>query len=361
MTENNSLVINTTSTEMQILPLQERLFQSSVLKKITEDNPNYLPVVSYIKENLPMVQESMQYFGKKNSSVMLATMTYNKWTPLRTIRQCLSQIEQVKSALGEHNIKNAESENKLRWYQNEFNKNELRVKRIQAKVEQKAPELLATMSDVEFEEYLNNQTTLEDLDIKNEKIKIKIAEIQQQTEQSEIYIAGSYRKMADAIEQINSVKAYYGIDTFTEEDFEKEEVDYHVITAFEQGLCSANARADGLVDEGNKIYFSNLGINAHHAQTLVNEYRQQEQIAYAQMRLLEKRTLEQKLSPEEELYLTDIDANPSKLINEGQGADYQMYVNFLHKMVDTFRDCPRKKTEMLGLQLYSQKSLVEKA
>ncbi|MBE41832.1 MAG: hypothetical protein CL480_11085, partial [Acidobacteria bacterium] len=51
----------------------------------------------------------------------------------------------------------------------------------------------------------------------------------------------------------------------TEQDEEEEEPKHHIIMAFSQALCAARSRG-GVVDNGNFIYFQNLGIPSGMAQ-----------------------------------------------------------------------------------------------
>jgi hypothetical protein len=52
---------------------------------------------------------------------------------------------------------------------------------------------------------------------------------------------------------------------FTEEEYEQEEIEYHIKTAFLQALNSARSHG-GIIDEGNHIYLFQLGINGAQAQ-----------------------------------------------------------------------------------------------
>jgi hypothetical protein len=62
-----------------------------------------------------------------------------------------------------------------------------------------------------------------------------------------------------------------GKDELTEEDYEREEVKYHIMTCMKQALNAARSRG-GVIDEGNMIYLFDLGINAAQAQTEVYAY-----------------------------------------------------------------------------------------
>ena len=56
---------------------------------------------------------------------------------------------------------------------------------------------------------------------------------------------------------------------------EKEEEKYHIMKAFEQGLCAARSH-QGWIDEGNQIYFTQIGINGSQAQKEMTLFLQEE-------------------------------------------------------------------------------------
>ena len=62
-----------------------------------------------------------------------------------------------------------------------------------------------------------------------------------------------------------------GKEELTEEDYELEEIKYHIMTCMKQALNSARPRG-GVIDEGNMIYLFDLGINAAQAQAEVFAY-----------------------------------------------------------------------------------------
>ena len=76
---------------------------------------------------------------------------------------------------------------------------------------------------------------------------------------------------------MENIKRYGGIlvkvgkETITEEDYEREEARYHIMTCMKQALNAARAR-QGIIDEGNLIYLFDLGINAAQAQAEVFAY-----------------------------------------------------------------------------------------
>jgi hypothetical protein len=82
----------------------------------------------------------------------------------------------------------------------------------------------------------------------------------------------------NALDQYQAVLNALGKDHLTELDYEKDEVRYHIMTAFNQALTAARARG-GLIDEGNHIYLFQLGINGAVAQAELTAFLQAEQEA----------------------------------------------------------------------------------
>ena len=78
------------------------------------------------------------------------------------------------------------------------------------------------------------------------------------------------------VNQHNKLLQKIGKTQITEEDYEKEETRYHIMTCMKQALNAARAR-NGMIDEGNLIYLFDLGINAAHAQAEVLSYLNLEQ------------------------------------------------------------------------------------
>ena len=87
---------------------------------------------------------------------------------------------------------------------------------------------------------------------------------------------GAVRKLAYLIEQYDAICQRLGVDVITEEMYEADQAKYHVMRAFSQGLAAARARG-GSIDEGNFIYFQDLGVNGAAAQREMSAYLQAEQ------------------------------------------------------------------------------------
>ena len=79
------------------------------------------------------------------------------------------------------------------------------------------------------------------------------------------------RKLNFFTNQYENLMKKIGKDELTEEDYELEEIKYHIMTCMKQALNSARPR-NGVIDEGNMIYLFDLGINAAQAQLEVMSY-----------------------------------------------------------------------------------------
>ena len=74
--------------------------------------------------------------------------------------------------------------------------------------------------------------------------------------------------------QYNSILKKLGKDDITEEEYEKEESRYYVMTRMKQAL-NVETRG-GVIDEGNLIYLFDMGINSAQAQAEVYAYLEME-------------------------------------------------------------------------------------
>jgi hypothetical protein len=106
-------------------------------------------------------------------------------------------------------------------------------------------------------------------------ININIAELKNQIANTMGYVEGAIRKISAYLNQYKNILTKLGRKEFTEEDFEKDEERYHIMTAFTQALCAARSRS-GIIDEGNHIYFHQIGINGTMAQFEITKYLKEE-------------------------------------------------------------------------------------
>ena len=112
-------------------------------------------------------------------------------------------------------------------------------------------------------------------------------------------------------------------EEITEEDFEKDEERYHIMKAFEQALCAARAHG-GTIDEGNHIYFYQIGINGTSAQVEINAY---------------------------------LSGEGQQVSEEGILPEHENTWEWLHDMADKYSGCAQKFVEQKYMKLLDEKSL----
>ena len=195
--------------------------------------PEYNLMLKNIQDRLPAVQKDTSNFHKSHSQFMSVTLDVTAITPIRSIKHTLAEIDHTKSALQEAYIN-------LRKKQNELKKKERE---------------LASCTD----------------DLDRELLEIEILELNSHLESTQNYVNGALRKMNFMVNQHKQLLEKVGKDEITEEDYEKEESRYHIMTCMKQALNAARSR-NGMIDEGNLIYLFDLGINAAQAQAEVLAY-----------------------------------------------------------------------------------------
>ena len=177
--------------------------------------------------------------------------------------------------------------------------------------------------DIELRE---KESKLENGDYKNdfekETLSVEILEIKVNMNNIQNSITGAVRKMSFFTTQYNSILKKLGKDDITEEEYEKEESRYHVMTCMKQALNAARARG-GVIDEGNLIYLFDMGINSAQAQAEVYAYLEME----------------------------------NKLMAEGKAPTHEMTMQWLEACADKFSSDAEKFAERRGFKLYDEDSL----
>jgi hypothetical protein len=209
-----------------------------MLKKEThnfmlENLPDHKLMLEKFNTEMPKLVKQMKIFGKRQSQFMDNFLTVSHPTELRNIKQILAEVEATKGALKEA------------YYNNK--KKVIELKKLKRQ--------LSTESD----------------DIEQELIELEIEKTMSEIEDSKLYVSGALRKVNNYIDQFNSILQSLGKKDISEIDFEEEEEKYHIMKAFEQALTAARSR-QGVIDEGNHIYFSQLGINGAQAQKEMYKY-----------------------------------------------------------------------------------------
>lgn len=199
----------------------------------------YSPMLKKINDVLPLAKIDTENFNKASSQFKVATLDVVDLTPINSAKHFLAIIQQTRQALEEASI-------------------ELRRKQIELK--RKELDLMASEG-----------TDTDELVIDIDELKMQIAN-------TEAAGRGAVRRLANALDQYQAILTVLGKDHLTELDYEKDEVRYHIMTAFNQALTAARARG-GLIDEGNHIYLFQLGINGAMAQREVTAFLEAEQEA----------------------------------------------------------------------------------
>lgn len=209
------------------------LIIGSINTALAVNKPEYNLMLKNIQDHMPAVARDTSNFYKSHSQFMSVTLDVTAITPIRSIKHTLAEIDHTRSALQEAYIG-------LRKKQNELKKKE------------------------------RDLAQTEDL-LDRELLEIEILEINSHIESTQNHVNGAIRKMNFFVNQHKQLLAKVGKDEITEEDYEREEARYHIMTCMKQALTAARSR-NGVIDEGNLIYLFDLGINAAQAQAEVFAY-----------------------------------------------------------------------------------------
>ena len=244
----------------------------------------YQTMLQKINTCLPAIMKNQTAFFKSQSQFMDNMLTVTAATPIRNLRQISAEINKAKSALDEAYFK----------------------------IEKKKVMILKKEKQL--------KTTSDDID--KRLLEIDIAKLTNQIEHTNDYMLGAIRKISAYVEQYNLILKKSGKESFTEEDFEREESRYHIAKAFEQGLIAARSNG-GRIDEGNHIYLHQIGINGGIAQLEVTSYLDKEW----------------------------------KLIEAGTDPTHQMVVDWLNHLMDKYEKHPALYAESKGMTLLDTTSL----
>lgn len=283
MTDKSSAITSvdiTPGAEISVTTLKKDLAQLATGPLPQE----YKGMLTHIEETLPATQAACDNFYKSHSQMMTVTLDITDLTPVRSIKHTLAAIERTKSALAEAQINRR--------------KNEIKIKKKQREIDACEDDLDREELEIDMIELMNNNMNIENS------------------------MKGAIRKMSFLMTQYRSVLDHIGKDHITEEDYEREEKRYHVMTALKQALNSARPRG-GVIDEGNSIYLFDIGVNVAHAQAEVFNYLKIE----------------------------------NELIANGQAPSHDMTMEWLEKCADKFEDCAQRFAESRGFKVLDEKSL----
>jgi len=190
----------------------------------------HAPMMDRLNERMPALVKQTAVYQRRQSQFMDNLLTVNQPTPVRRLRQILAEISRASAALHEAEIS-------------------LKKKQIKQRI------------------YLRDAGQEGD-ELKSELLCIKAHAMMSQIEATLPVVGAAVRKIAAMIEQHDSIMASMGKapgDHVSEREFEEQEEEFHIKTAFTQALTAARARG-GSIDEGNHIYLQQIGISGAAAQ-----------------------------------------------------------------------------------------------
>ena len=246
--------------------------------------PEYKSMLTNIQEKAPAIAQASSNFYKSHSQMMSVTLDVTAITPIHSVKHSLAEIEKTKAALQEGYFK--------------MKKEEVKLKKLERKLDEETD------------------------DLEREMLEIKINEKQAQAASSRGYVEAAVRKLNFFTNQYENLMKKIGKDELTEEDYELEEIKYHIMTCMKQALNSARPR-NGVIDEGNMIYLFDLGINAAQAQA--------EMYAYLNME--------------------------NELISKGQAPTHEMTLKWLEACADKWADDPAEFASRRGFSVLDRASL----
>ena len=257
-----------------------KLSDSPLVKK------EYKQMLTNINTSLPAIKKSSSNFYKSHSQFMGVMLDVTAITPIRSVKHTLAELDKTRMALEEAQLKMMKKDIELRQ----------KEKRLE---------------DGDFKDELEREL----LDTEILEVKVNMNNIQNS-------VSGAIRKMNFFTNQYKSILKKLGKDDITEEEYEKEESRYHVMTCLKQALNAARARG-GVIDEGNLIYLFDMGINSAQAQAEIYAYLKME----------------------------------NTLMEQGKAPTHEMTMQWLEACADKFSGDAEKFAERRGFKLYDEESL----
>ena len=260
-----------------------------IIKEISNSplvKKEYKAMLDNIHTTLPAIKQSSSNFYKSHSQFMGVMLDVTAITPIRSVKHTLAEIDKTRMALEEAHLKMRKKDIELR---------------------EKEHKLKTDLDMTEFEKEL---------------LETEILEIQVNMNNIQNSISGAIRKMNFFTNQYKSILKKLGKEDITEEEYEKEEANYHVMTCMKQALNAARARG-GVIDEGNLIYLFDMGINSAQAQAEIYAYLKME----------------------------------NKMMDEGKAPTHEMTMQWLEACAAKFSQDANKFAERRGFKLYDEESL----
>jgi hypothetical protein len=260
------------------------LVLNNITTALAVKKPEYNLMLKNIQDRLPAVERDTSNFHKSHSQFMQVTLDVTAITPIRSIKHTLAEIDRTRFALQEAYIS-------------------MRKKQVELKKKEQA---LAACTD----------------SLDRELLEIEILEINSNLESSQNHVNGALRKMNFFVNQHKQLLEKVGKNEISEEDYEREEARYHIMTCMKQALNAARSR-NGMIDEGNLIYLFDLGINAAQAQAEVFVYLNME----------------------------------NQLISEGKAPTHEMTMRWLEACASKWEADPAKFASRRGFSVFDRSSL----
>ena len=255
------------------------------ISKIPTLTKQYKGMLTHITNTLPAIKKSSSNFYKSHSQFMGVMLDVTAITPVRSLKHTLAELDRTRLALEEAHLKMAENDIMIRKREKQLENDEL------------------------------DNLEREHIEHKLLKLRIQGANIMNS-------VQGAIRKMSFFTTQYQSILQKLGKEDITEQEYEIEEVKYHIMTCMKQALNAARARG-GQIDEGNLIYLFDMGINSAVAQKEIYNYLKIE----------------------------------NDLIAQGQNPSHEMTMQWLEHCAELFKDDSRKFADRRGFQLLDEKSL----
>jgi hypothetical protein len=264
--------------------LSNELILGNMNTALVVTKPEYNLMLQNIQDRMPAVTRDTSNFHKSHSQFMSVTLDVTAITPIRSIKHTLAEIDRTKSALQEAYIG-------------------LRKKQVDLKKKERELESCTDPLDREL-------------------LEIEILELNSHLEGTQNHVNGALRKMNFMVNQHAQLLEAVGKNEITEEDYEKEEARYHIMTCMKQALNAARSR-NGMIDEGNLIYLFDLGINAAQAQAEVFAYLNME----------------------------------NQLISNGNAPTHEMTMRWLEACADKWQQDPATFAARRGFSVFDRSSL----
>ena len=255
------------------------------ISALPELNQKYKDMLTHISNTMPSINKTSSNFYKSHSQFMNVMLDVTAITPIRSIKHTLAEINKTKIALEETHLK--------------LQENTIMIKKREKQLED------------------------ENLDeLEKEHIELKILKLKVNGANTLNAIQGAVRKFSFFTTQYKSLLKSLNKKDITEQEYEEEEVKYHIMTCMKQALTSARSR-NGLIDEGNLIYLFDMGINSAVAQKQVITYLERE----------------------------------NEMMKNNENPTHEMTLKWLEHCAELFKNDSKKFADRRGFELLDNKSL----